>query len=143
MIAPDDNTHIHISKAELWVIRSVGGALLAVLGWIGVQAQDAVVQLAEIKRELEITKPADVLEAVNHLERISLTKSEVSTIIRNEAPWNEVKKDWDDWRRGIQRYVDRSTDDRWRAGDMRSWIRALEKANPDLDIPDMPERLQQ
>ena len=137
MIAPDDETHVHISKAELWVIRSVGGALLAVLGWIGVQAQDAVVQLAEIKRELEITKPADVLAAVNHLERVSLTKSEVSAIIRDESPWSEVKKDWDDWRRDIQRYMDRATDDRWRATDMRSWIRSLQKANPALDIPDI------
>lgn len=137
---------VSLTKTELWVIRSAGAAILAVLGWIGVQFHGAVIHIAEIRKELELVKPADVLDAVRHLEQISLTEEEVARIISTESPWEEDRKDWERWQAeviawkgtvvtALQALQGRSGD-RWTKTDHDLFLRRLKELNPDLRLPE-------
>lgn len=95
-------TTVSVSAIEMWIIRIVGMILVSVLGWIGVQFQTALLHIAEIRKELEITRPADVLDAVRELERVALTKDEVREIVVDKAQWPAERDDWFEWRGRVE-----------------------------------------
>lgn len=146
---------LQISQTELWVIRSAGAAIIAVLGWIGVQFHTALIHVAEIRAELAVVKPADMLAAVHKLEKISMTQSEVVSIVREHGPWPEDRPGWRDWRQSVeQRLISLTslqranaeairvgTADRWSHSDMVSYARLAnaEKKEGETPLPD-PQR---
>lgn len=147
---PEKNdVFLRVTKTELWVIRTAGAAIIAALGWIGVQFQTALIHIAEIRRELEIVKPADILSAVHELESISITATEVAAIVRNESPWQEDREAWQAWRIEIEKRIEALatlerataenlrtlTTSRWRMDDMRSWAERLKRDNENLKVP--------
>ena len=127
-----------ISKVELWVIRTAGACLIATLGWIGVQFQTALVHIAEIRKELDVVKPADILAAVNDLEKHSLTKAEVESIVKSSAPWLAVAGEWRQWKLEIEKRlhsIEIRTNDRFTRTDMREWLLLLKRNNNSLEVP--------
>lgn len=115
----------------MWVIRLAGSAMLAILGWIGAQFQTALIHVAEIRRELEITKPAEIVKALHELRKETLTSEQIQAIIQTNSPWTRDSTDWVMWRNKI----DLQTSDRFRKTDMQKWLDALRETNPDIHVP--------
>jgi hypothetical protein len=87
---------------EKWIMRGVCGVTVLMAGYIGKDLAESVkelkkeinvsnVQMAEVRRELDIVKPADILRAVNELEKRRLTRAEVQLIVEQNAPWTRDK----------------------------------------------------
>lgn len=92
-----------IQLAEKWIIRIVFFIVIACMGYIGrnitTSIEDlkqsvvvATVQVATIKKELELVKPTDVLSALNQLEKTRLRKEDVELIVSTHSPWINERK---------------------------------------------------
>jgi len=93
-----DQQIVQVSKVELWFGRGLMGIVTAVLVWVASTLQNTQVQMAEVRKELEITKPSEVLAAVNALDRKVLGKEDIKSIIIENSPWNFASKDWETWK---------------------------------------------
>lgn len=121
-----------VSKMELWVIRTGGALIITALGWIGVQFQQALIHVAEIRKELEIVKPVDILRAVTALEKHTLTEHDVKRILQENSVWVEEKGKWEEWRYEVTE----KTKDRFTATEFKHWKNRLKDLNPDLNVPE-------
>lgn len=120
-------TVLTVSRIEMWAIRGVGMILLALIGWVGSEIrrageklEHAVLSIATIQKELELTAPADVKTEVGkvardigHLEAeiakvasSAVTKEDVSTIVFQVAPWGKERDDWIRWRSSLDARLD-------------------------------------
>jgi hypothetical protein len=51
----------------------IGGAICSLLAWICLSINSLSISVAELRREIELTHPADVLKEINQLEgRVSI-----------------------------------------------------------------------
>ena len=128
---------IALSRLELWVIRAAGACVLTTLGWIGVQFQEALVHVAEIRKELDITSPADVKAELAILEKKTLSIEDVENAVYRASPWLEVRHEWEEWRRAVEIALDRKTRDRLFRSEILEWIKELKAHNSNLTIPEL------
>lgn len=150
MTRDKEGTSIYVSHLEMWAIRGIGVILLGLISWIGSeiresanQMQQATLAIAEIRTELAITKPADILAAVNQLERIVPSRDEIKAIVATETPWTKVRDEWRAWRVTIEASVKvlaesitTASRDRIYRREVISFIDSLRRANPELTIPE-------
>lgn len=143
-------TKVEITSLELWVLRAAGALIVACLVWVGSSLQATLVAVAEIRKELDITKPADVLEAVHKFEGMAVTREQVQKLIDSTAPWYRERSEWLTWRGTIESfkssatkeitetrdYIRESSEDRFKKADFLSWLRRFERDNPTLKVPD-------
>jgi len=128
---------VALSRLELWVIRAAGACILTILGWIGVQFQEALIHVAEIRKELDITSPADVKHELQVLEKKTLSIEDVESAIYKASPWLAERQEWEDWRRLVEISLDRKTRDRIFRSEILDWIKELKKHNPNITIPEL------
>lgn len=143
---------IHVTRLEMWILRTGMAATVAVLGWIGVQFKEALVHVAEIRKELEIVKPADILAAVHDLDKRSLTRDQVRIVVQESAPWGKVEGEWNGWRLAIEKQVytlaeyqrvqaesaKTAAADRFTRTQMRGWASRLKDQNQEIKVPEVP-----
>ena len=97
-------------RSEKWIIRGVGFFLSACIGLtanfvydMSQQIQGLRIEMAAISKELTLVKPADVLMAVQTLERKQLSENDVRSIINQQkTPWDRDRAEWQSWRRDIE-----------------------------------------
>lgn len=97
-----------MNKVEKWLSNALIGLASLVSTYAVYTVQElnstintAVTAIATIKRELEIVRPRDVLEAVNTLAQSSLQREQVAAICRAESPWRQDRPDWREWRKEV------------------------------------------
>lgn len=142
----DGSTQIQVSQMEMWAIRGIGVLLLGLMSWAATniresteQMQQATLAIAEIRTELKLTKPQDVLQALHQLERIVPSTPEIQALVRAQSPWTEVREDWREWRTEVKAELSKRTADRIYRQEVQRWIAQLKNDNPDLKIPALPE----
>lgn len=84
---------------EKWAIGLFGAALILLLGWLAKTVNSLASDVAELKTELRLTAPADVLEEVRRLRRETMTRAEIKEYVPLVAPWANQEKEWNTWRR--------------------------------------------
>jgi hypothetical protein len=89
---------VKISKLELWIARGAIGVVSGALVWFATSFNAYQVQMAKVETELSITKPSEVLAAVNKLERAILSKEDIKSIIFENSPWSLEVKEWETWK---------------------------------------------
>jgi hypothetical protein len=63
-----------MSELNRWLVVAgglltlIGGVMCALLGWICLSINDLSVSVAELRKELEIVSPREVLQAVHQLD---------------------------------------------------------------------------
>jgi hypothetical protein len=92
------NDIVKVSKLELWFARIIIGVVSGTLVWFASSFNSYQVQMARMETELEITKPSEVLAAVNKLEKSILSKEDIKSIIWENSPWSLEVKEWETWK---------------------------------------------
>ena len=115
-------------QAERWIISAAGVIIIALVTYVGRGLTESVNKLNEtvtsltvnvtaITKELELTPPREILEAVNKVDRNQLTKDEVISIVSQNAPWVKEREEWLRWRKDLENQI----------RDLKDRIRDLEK----------------
>lgn len=143
--------HVELTRAEMWILRIV---ILAVTA-IAVTIWTTTIQ---VQKELEVTRPSDVLKAVHAVKDKIRTDEEIRIIVHNEAPWSQVEDEWGLWRQDINKKLlttaelqaatavalqnatkDRITPAQFEAfqKDFKQWVALFKSLNPDFKIPEV------
>ena len=113
-----EKRHVVVSNFEMWAARICVLAILCLSGWVTKEFHYSQVSLnnkiTRVEQELDVTKPKDVLEAleesnekthskIDKLNDKILSKEDVRSIIMDHSPWPLVEKDWETWRLRIEK----------------------------------------
>jgi len=128
---------VEVSQLEMWVIRGFGLGLLAFLGWFASSFQTVLIDIAEIRKELEVVKPSDVLAAVRSIEKEQVTRADVEQIVQNQHHVWRVQME------GTVKDLIERIDKLWKRSDMQEWAyrleRALNEAGVKVSVPQLPK----
>lgn len=98
-----------MGDAEKWIIRMIGSILsvsflfmFTILYDMSESIQQATLDVATIRKEMELVKPSDILKTVNEMAKRSLRQSDIEKIVRESAPWKEDKRSWERWRSSVE-----------------------------------------
>lgn len=80
------------------VITLAATVACALLGWMATSINELSGDVVAIRTELNLVKPADVLDAVRRSEATALRKQDVEQIVSKSAPWLDDRPDWLQWR---------------------------------------------
>lgn len=149
-------TVVQIGKAEMWMLRALGTAILAFLGWIGTQFHAQLIHVAEIRKELEVASPVKMMATINTIEAKMVTEEDVTRLVRHGTPWQEERGEWLLWKSEViawkkviadsvsrlDKLLELRTANRWTAEDMHRWAIELERQNPAIKIPPLPRSIE-
>lgn len=81
------------------------------LGEVTVDFQEAIIKVTSdvsaIKKELDDTRPRDVLAAVNELSKDVIKRTELVELFALRSPWSMEKSGWEEWRQQTDKKLER------------------------------------
>lgn len=93
------NRWLQVSGTVILVLATVGCSLM---GWMASSINELNISVSYMRAELDVVKPAEVLNAVQALKDEQLRKVDVQQIISEGTPWVQDRPEWMTWRREIE-----------------------------------------
>lgn len=63
------------------------------------------VEMAQVRSELDVVKPADVLSAVHEMSLNTVSRQELREAIKETAPWANDRESWTRWRQEVDKQI--------------------------------------
>ncbi len=92
-------------KVAAALILTMATAGLSLMGWMALSINSLNVGVASIRTELDLVKPADILNALQSLETTRLRREDVQQIVSESAPWVRERDEWMGWRHEVDQRV--------------------------------------